>query len=157
MQDVQDVQAVQDENENQRQNEQHVFDWDWYFEDIFQNNWLSDFTGRRGVLVDIFPIVLFQAFFPDEAFELMCEQTNLHSLNFFHQPVKFSARSRFNSWTDTTVSELHAYVALQIAMGLCQKNEIKDYWSFYWLIHTPFTKAMTRDRFENYLVIPTFC
>ena len=94
------------------------------------------------------PLDYFKLFFPDEAFELMCEQTNLSSLQFFDQPVEFSARSRFNSWTETTVSELHAYVALQIAMGLCQKNEIEDYWSSYWLIHTPFTKVMTRDRFE---------
>ena len=32
-----------------------------------------------------------KAFFPEEAFELICQQTNLYSLQFFDQPADFLA------------------------------------------------------------------
>ena len=71
----------------------------------------------------------FKLYSPNEAFELICDQTHLYSLQLFYQPVKFSALLRFNSWIGTIVNELQAYLALQMAMGFCQKNEIEDYWS----------------------------
>ncbi len=78
----------------------------------------------------------------------MVEQTNLYALQFFDNPASLPPYSRFNKWYETSVPEMKAYVALQTAMGLCQKNSIQDYWSTYWLTYTPFTEVMSRDRYE---------
>ena len=56
--------------------------------------------------------------------------------------------SRFNSWNDTNLDEMKAFVALQIAIGLSNKNELEDYWETWWLTHAPFSMVMSRNRFE---------
>ena len=53
-----------------------------------------------------------------------------------------------NYWHDTSNGEMKAYVALQIAMGFCQKPSLEDYWSTFWLTHTDFKRVMPRNRFE---------
>ena len=67
--------------------------------------------------------------------------------------MDFPANSRFWAWHDTTSNEIKAFVALQIAMGLCQKPALEDYWSRHWLTFTDFRKVMPRNRFE---LIQTF-
>lgn len=44
---------------------------------------------------------------------------------------------------------MEAFVALQIAMGLCNKPAISDYWSTYWLTRVKFREIMSRNRYEN--------
>ena len=78
----------------------------------------------------------------------MCKETNQYSLQFFDNPAPLSECSRFNKWSETSVQEMKAYVAMQIAMGLCQKHELEDYWGTFWLTHTPFIDVMPRDRYE---------
>ena len=119
--------------------------------DPYESDWLQDFTRRRGVLVDTDdyePLDYFKLFFPDGAFQLLCDQTNQYATQYIDGPVPFPTHSRFRKWEATTVSEMQAYVALQIAMGLCQKHELEDYWGTYWLTYTPFTDIMSRDRYE---------
>ena len=49
-------------------------------------------------------------------------------MSFLDGPVDLPVHSRFSNWIETDRNEIKAYTALQIAMGLCQKNEIADYW-----------------------------
>ena len=46
---------------------------------------------------------------------------------------------------------MEALVALQIAMGLCNKPAISDYWSKVWLTRVKFSDVMPRNRYENLL------
>lgn len=135
--------------------QQHVemnFDWQAYDDlDPYQVDWLPDYNRRSGILLDtsdFSPADYFQLYFPDEAFQLITEQTNRFALQFFDNPVPLPSCSRFHKWVDITESELKAYVALQIAMGLCQKNEIEDYWETHWLTQTHFSEVMSRNHFE---------
>lgn len=124
------------------QSDTNRFEWEAY-DDMDQR--------RSGILVDtdgFSPVDYFMLFFPEAAFELIVEETNQYALNFFDNPAPLPPHSRFNHWVDTSVEEIKAYVGLEIAMGLCQKNSIEDYWETFHLTHTPFTDVMPRNRFE---------
>ena len=83
----------------------------------------------------------------------MSEETNRYVMQYLDTTVDFSSSSCFNYWHDTSNEEMKAYVALQIAMGLCQKPSLEDYWSTFWLTHTDFKRVMPRNRFE---ILQTF-
>ena len=90
----------------------------------------------------------FSLFFPDEALTLMAEETNRYAMQYLDSTCDFPQNSRFHKWHDTSVEQMKAYLALQIAMGLCQKPSLEDYWSTYWLTFTDFKRVMPRNRFE---------
>lgn len=127
------------------------FYWEYYdFMDPFMVDWLPEFTAPRGIHVnteDYMPVHYFKMFFPLEALELICNETNRYADQFLTNN-ELSRYSRFHKWQETTVGEIQAYVGLQIAMGMCQKNELEDYWGKYWLTNVPFSKVMSRNRFE---------
>lgn len=60
-------------------------------------------------------------FFPDEALDLIALETNRYAGQYFDNTVDLPRASRLSSWYDTSPEEVKAFVALQIAMGLCQK------------------------------------
>lgn len=128
------------------------FKWEKYsYLDTFASDWLPDFKERPGILIDTTrfePIDYFYTFFPHEAFTLIATETNRYADQFFDTPVDFSPSSRFHSWSETSADEMKAFVALQIAMGLCNKPAISDYWNTYWLTTTNFGDVMPRNRFE---------
>ena len=66
----------------------------------------------------------FNLFMPEAAFELISVETNRYALQCFDDPADLLPSSQFLSWTDTSKAEIKAFVALQIAMGLCQKPTI---------------------------------
>lgn len=119
--------------------------------DDFDTSWLSDSDHRRGILVDTTdysPVDFFKLFFPNRLFETMVDNTNLYAEQFFQSQSEFSQYSRFRNWVPTTVSEIEAYVALQIAMGINNKPELEDYWGTFWLTRNLFCDVMPRNRFE---------
>lgn len=93
-------------------------------------------------------ITLFKLFFPEDAFDLICKETNRYATQFYDNPNEFSRFSRFSEWEETSTQEIKAYIALQIAMGMSQKNSLEDYWGTYWLTYLPFTDIMSRIRYE---------
>lgn len=126
--------------------------WEIY-EDIdpFESTWLPKFTERPGILVDateFSPVDFFYMFFPDEAFTLISNETNRYAGQYLDTPVDFEPSSRFHAWNDTSPNEIRAFVASEIAMGLCQKPAHSDYWSGFWLTAVPFSSVMSRNRFE---------
>lgn len=128
------------------------FEWGTYdWEDPYVSDWLPAFSGTRGVLVDTTdfnPVQYFKLFFPEEAFELISNETNRYAEQFFDKPQELPTSSRFHKWLDTDVEEIQAYIALQICMGMCQKNDLEEYWSKFWLTTTPFGEIMSRNRYE---------
>lgn len=147
----QDVQPNQPRRRRQRAQKQVEFKWEKYrYDDPYSNDWLPDFTRRRGVLVDtnnFKEVDYFKYFFPSAAFELISNEINRYASQYLENR-QLKIHSRFRKWKESNVFEVQAYIALQIAMGMCQKNEIEDYWGTYWLTYLPFTDIMSCNRFE---------
>ena len=115
---------------------------------------------RRGVLLDTDeynPVDYFDLFFPNEVYELMATETNRYADQFRAYNPDRGQHSRFNAWEETNISEMKAYVALQIAMGLCQKHELADYWEKYWLTSLNFSDVMSKNKIFSFEFIYTFC
>ena len=136
---------------------EQVVEWEVYEHiDPYQSEWLQDYNERRGILVDtsnFAPVDFFYLFMPDAAFELIYTEINRYALQYLDDPADLPPSSRYLSWSDTSKAEIKAFVALQIAMGLCQKPSIRSYWSEFCLTYTPFHSIMSRNRFE---LIQTF-
>ena len=77
----------------------------------------------------------------------MATETNRYADQFRANNPDRSQHSRFNAWEETNISDMKAYVALQIAMGLCQKHELADYWEKYWLTSVNFSDVMSKNRY----------
>ena len=119
------------------------------FSDYFEDDWLET-PRQRGILIDTSdykPVDFFKYFFPDEVFDTMSTHSNLYATQFLENRNN-RTYSRYNSWTDTSVKEIQAYVALQIAMGINNRPEIPDYWSTYWLTAGKFNDVMPRNRYQ---------
>lgn len=75
------------------------FHWEYYDDfDPFDSDWLPEFTQPSGVLVDTTdfqPVDYFKLFFPDEAFDLIAEETNRYAMQYLDTPVNFPANLRF--------------------------------------------------------------
>ncbi|KAL9977456.1 hypothetical protein ACROYT_G014860 [Oculina patagonica] len=98
-------------------------EWEIYEDfDPYESVWLQDYNERQGTLVDttnFSPVDFFHLFMPEAAFELIYVETNRYAFQYFDDPSDLPPSSRFLSWTDTSKAEIKAFVALQIAMGLC--------------------------------------
>lgn len=132
-------------------------EWEHY-EDVnpYESVWLQDYNERQGILVDttnFTPVDFFYLFMPEAAFELISVETNRYAMQYLDDTADPPPRSHFLSWIDTSKAEIKAFIALQIAMGLCQKPSIRSYWNKFWLTYTPFSSIMSRNRFE---LIQTF-
>jgi len=104
--------------------------------------WLTLVTGLYS------PVHYFQLYFPDSVFDLMETEVNRFATQRLDTTADMPPSSRFHQWKDTDAVEMKAYVALNIAMGLCNKPSIADYWGTYWLTHTPFKQVMSRNRYQ---------
>ena len=138
-----------------------LFQWTPYHTgDPYEPNWLCDYRRRRGILVDTTnfkPVDYFKLFFPDEVFELMRTQSNLYREQMLTEDVAHLPHARLINMKPIEDGEMQAFVALQIAMGLCNKPAISDYWSTYWLTHLKFCDVMARNRYENLNYALHFC
>ena len=137
---------------NHRDRQAAQIEWVLY-EDIdpYESVWLQDYNERQGILVDttnFTPVDFFYLFMPEAAFEHISVETNRYAMQYLDDTADPLPRSRFLSWIDTSKAEIKAFIALQIAMGLCQKPSIRSYWNKFWLTYTPFNSIMSRNRFE---------
>lgn len=61
---------------------------------------------------------------------------------------KTKPQSRFHKWTDVNIDDMKRFLAMVIAMGMVQHQDIQDYWSKDEMLSTPFFgKTMTKNRF----------
>ena len=133
-------------------------EWEVYEDiDSYESVWLQDYNERQGILVDTMnftPVDFFyNLFMPKAAFELISVETNRYAMQYLDDTADPLLSLRFLSWIDTSKAEIKAFIALQIAMSLCQKPSIRSYWNKFWLTCTPFNSIMSRNRFE---LIQTF-
>ena len=142
---------------NRRNRHAKQIEWEVYEDvDPYESVWLQDYSERQGILVNttnFTPVDFLYFFMPDAAFELISVETNRYALQYLDDPADLPSSSRILSWIDTSKTEMKAFVALQIAVGLCQKPSIRSYWNEFWLTYTPFNSIMSRNRFE---LIQTF-
>ena len=94
------------------------------------------------------PIDFFDAMFPPVLYEQIATEINCYAASVLQDKV-LGPKSRLRSWKDTDVNEVKAFLALRIAMGLCSKPSLEDYWNQWWMTSTPsFGKVITRNRFK---------
>ena len=94
------------------------------------------------------PVEFFHMVFPEELYDIIVRETNKYSEAVRDTRV-LSPRSRLNEWVETNKEEIQAFLGLRIAMGLCSKSSLEDYWSKWWLTQTPnFAQVMPRNRFQ---------
>lgn len=113
--------------------------------------WLPEFNEVCGPKRGNFdsPVDVFNQFYNDELMENIATEINRYAQECIQSKGDLSTHSRFRMWTPTTVEELRAFMALQMAMGMCKQPTIQDYWSDWWLTKTPsFPTVMSRNRFQ---------
>ena len=105
-------------------------------------------------------LALFQLFFSDEQLNTIAKNTNKNAKIGELQaprPAQGGGEDRGGifarpnrRWVDTTVSELYAYFAIHIYMGVTRETCIKDYWVQKWAgNHARLREAMSLNRFED--------
>ncbi|XP_066497507.1 uncharacterized protein [Hoplias malabaricus] len=89
------------------------------------------------------PLSLFKLFFPKDAVEVLCRNTN-------KQAAKNIARGAKYRWLDVDVAEFYKYIGLIIYMSMVNLKHISDFWrkSNIFSIHFPST-VMSRDRYRS--------
>ena len=129
--------------------------------DPYQADWFLQYTRKKGVLVDtsgMNPIDYFMLFFSEDIFQTMADQTNLYASQYLETPDNFlKPASRLKTWSDTDVSEMKAFTAINMMMGLTRKPSIADHQSTHWASETPgFSSVMSRDRYQLLLTFLRF-
>ncbi|XP_041949787.1 piggyBac transposable element-derived protein 4-like [Alosa sapidissima] len=94
------------------------------------------------------PYLFFKAFFSDCVIDLMVAETNRYAEAL--ASTELASHSRLRDYKPTDRSEMEAFLAIQISMGLTRKPQIADYWSTQSSLGlTPnFARVMTRNRFQ---------
>lgn len=87
-------------------------------------------------------------FFPDSVFTLMKEQSNLHRTQML-AGTPLWPHSRLRTMDQMRGGEMEAFFALKIAVSLCNKPAISNYWSMYWPTRLRFCNIMSQNHFEN--------
>ena len=106
-----------------------------------------DFTDDQGLNTDLPDNPSFSDYFnllfPDNLFEDIARQTNKYAretLAYLRGRDNLPPNSRFRSWPENGVTsgEIKAFLAMTIAMGLVNQENIQDYWSTDEVLSTPF-------------------
>ncbi|XP_015768026.1 PREDICTED: piggyBac transposable element-derived protein 5-like [Acropora digitifera] len=138
-------------------------------EESEEDNWVVrgidtqrlNFTGDQGLRVQLPENLSFSDFFhllfPDNLFDEIKSQTNKYAretIKSLQRRDRLAQTSRFRSWPENgeTSGEIKAFLALIVAMGLVNQEDIRDYWSTDEVLSTPFfSQIMSRDKFMNIL------
>ena len=94
------------------------------------------------------PIKFFNMMFPEGLHAKIALETNRYADQVL-ETKELGPKSRFRQWSNTDADEVKAFLGLRIAMGLCAKPTMEDYWSESWLTQTPnFGRVMSRNRYK---------
>lgn len=90
------------------------------------------------------PLQFLELFFPQNVFEQLVKQTNL-----FYQYSKENSNKPLPPFQETTVPEIMAFLAMNIAMGLARLPSYDDYWRSGILRIPWLSSIMTRKSFRD--------
>lgn len=96
------------------------------------------------------PITYLNLFLTSTLISTFVLETNRYATNYLAAHVnRLSPHSRLKDWTNVTVAEMKAFLAIVLNMGLICKPTIESYWSQKSSQSTTwFRKLMSRNRFE---------
>ena len=87
------------------------------------------------------PLDFFKLFVDEAALVKVCEETN-----------RYAAQISARDYKNVSIEEIMAFIALNIAMGIINMSDMKDYWSTDPILsHSWFPTIMSRDRFLQIL------
>ena len=122
----------------------------WHREDNVPRR--HGFCGTPGVKEELglseesTPKDILDCLVPPELWEKVVRETNRYHSQ--HPPNPSSSHRK--KWQDTTVEELHQYVALRTLMGVQPRPTYRHYWSLNPLVNSPiFSETMSRDRYDQ--------
>ena len=85
-----------------------------------------------------------------EHFNLFVDQNVIHS--FCLETNRYANQNRVAGFQDVGLEEMMAFVAMNIAMGIVNTSDVKDFWSTDPILSHPwFPSVMSRDRFLQIL------
>jgi len=114
-----------------------------------------EFRGEKKINVDMGEdsqmLDFFRLFISDEFIDdVLVRETNKYAADFFNSPQgrNLKPHSRFHKWADVDIDDMKKFIAMIIAMGLVQHQDIQDYWSKDEMLATPFFgRVMQRNKF----------
>ena len=131
----------------------------------YDHPWLRNFTERYGVLADLGnepeESECFKAVFSDEAIAFIVIETNRYAaqqIMLLCHAGRLKEHSRANSWKETKISEMKAWLSIALLMGYVRLPNYYAYWSTDILTkQTGIRRIMTGDRFLSILQILHLC
>ena len=102
------------------------------------------FTSQSGPTITVpeEPINIFNIFFSDDLVQLMVSETNRYA--------KEVLGNKYDSWQQTTVNEVRAYLGFHILKGINILPSDDDYWKKdSCLYYHPIASRVSRDRFRE--------
>lgn len=104
-------------------------------------------SGVKGLTQEATPLDAFQLFFSEGLISHIAEETNNY-YKFVIENTTFKTYSRINTWKDTSICEMYAFLALTMLMPRVKKLDLKEYWSTDGMLKTDvFRRTMARDRY----------
>ncbi|XP_064648112.1 piggyBac transposable element-derived protein 4-like [Lineus longissimus] len=125
-------------------------------------NWLPNLQNQHPAepvmdCTDFTPVDFFLVAFPEQAIQLMCDETNRYYSQWYEKTEAAALRTGIRhsgdettkkQWKDVDLGEMKAFIAILLIMGNNLRPTYKAYWSTDWLTHMEgFRKVMSRDRF----------
>ncbi|XP_076034197.1 uncharacterized protein LOC143020994 isoform X3 [Oratosquilla oratoria] len=86
-------------------------------------------THRVVGLENCTPFQCFQKIFPDKIYEHVANETNKYAIYMIKKKQPLPRRSPFHAWTDVSVGEIKAFIAIEMAMGLVRKPSLRSYFA----------------------------
>jgi hypothetical protein len=99
---------------------------------------------------DASPIAYFDLFFTVSLLSMFVRETNRYASQFLAEnDHKLSPRNAVRKWNPVSMTEVKAFIAVLLNMGIIKKPTIRSYWSLQSSQYSPwFHKMFSRTRFE---------
>ncbi|KAK2578452.1 hypothetical protein KPH14_012258, partial [Odynerus spinipes] len=93
------------------------------------------------------PRAYFDLFFTEEFLSLLRSETNRYARQFLNR-INVPSGSRITEWKATTVSEIRAFIAVLLEMGITRRPTLFSYWSTNHRQIPWFGQMFSRNRFQ---------
>lgn len=114
-----------------------------------ESNTFSEVPGpKHAPPPDAKPIEYFNKFFSVSLFTTMATETNRYAEQFFNSRETLGRHSHVKSWEPVTTTEMKAFVAVLLEMGITKRPSIMSYWSKGFRNIPWFDQMFARDRFQ---------